>query len=88
MLKLLKWVYNLGVKHERERVRSLLTKFANTYYDDMNIIAGFDNPPKERQEKLLKDIGIRASAMVIIKKLLFGEEVCRYETSKAELDKD
>ena len=58
MLKTLKWVYKLGVKHERRRVASYLVNAQANHYDPFNVGSSrsllFEKDMNDEQKEKIK----------------------------------
>lgn len=88
MLKTLKWIYKLGVHHERHRVAAFLQSAQNRRYDDvrtieqqmgMNYRLGDEEGTMDEVEKqrLKEQVAVDKAVIDIISQMFHGEQ--KYE---------
>lgn len=86
---MLKWIYRLGVEHERNRIKRLVAEFSNEVRnkeDELNMFhAEFDKPTKEQK---IKDYQIHSKAMSIINKLFEPKFIGERTYGAAPIDED
>lgn len=65
-MKILKWIYNLGVRHERDRVKNLIAEFSletKYIYDNIELESSSRKASKQELE-------VRFEAQRLLQKLL------------------
>lgn len=86
---MLKWIYELGVKHERNRIKGLLTEASQNFDKRAEIFFEEERSGRPHKPKAQKQFDIEQEARRVIDNLIFPKyEFSQQVTPPALIDRE